>query len=270
MSYRILELYFLYYDLIDMTDTNVSEAAKKNVFKQWLPLIAIVALLAGGYWAGLKDYISLSYLIEQRAKIDAFVSDNFVSAILLYMLTYAVLVAVSFPGASALTITSGLVFGWFAGGLATVTGATIGAIIIFLIARSSLGDVLKDRAGSFMTKMMEGFQKDAFQYLLTLRLIPAFPFWAVNIVPGLLNMKLAPYAIATFIGIIPGTFAFTYLGAGLDSVIASQGCEPGQPCSIDPSSLVTKELLLALLVLASLSFMPFIIKKLRRTDETAS
>lgn len=251
-----------------MTLETTQMPEKKSALKQWLPLILVGAVLVIGYFSGLKDYISLSNLIEQRENINTFVTNNYVSAVLIYILIYTGLVAISFPGASALSITSGLVFGWFVAGLATVTAATLGAIIIFLIARSSLGNVLKDRAGGFMAKMMEGFQKDAFQYLLTLRLIPAFPFWAVNIVPALLNMKLVPYAIATFIGIIPGTFAFAYLGAGLDSVIAEQeranpGCADAGTCSIEVGALVTTELLLALAFLAALSFLPFVVKKLR-------
>lgn len=256
-----------------MTSTNSPDQPAPTgtgYLKRWLPLIVIIALLIGGYMSGLHQKLSLSNLIEQREQIDLFVRENFIAALGIYMVIYIVLVAVSFPGGLALSITSGLVFGWFVAGLATVTAATIGAVIIFLVARSSLGDVLKGRAGPFLSKMMEGFQKDAFQYLLTLRLVPAFPFWAVNIVPGLLNMKLAPYALATFIGIIPGTFAFTYLGAGLDSLIEAQGCEPGQPCSIDPGALVTKELLLALFFLALLSILPFIIKKFRGSDKPAS
>ena len=251
-----------------MTLETTSAPEKKSAIKQWLPLVLVLLVLFAGYFSGLKDYISLSNLIEQRENINVFVSDNYVSAIVIYVLVYTLLVAISFPGASALSVTSGLVFGWFVAGVATVTAATLGAVIIFLIARSSLGNILKNRAGGFMSKMVEGFQKDAFQYLLTLRLIPAFPFWAVNIVPALLNMKLAPYAIATFIGIIPGTFAFTYLGSGLDSVIAEQeranpGCAEAGTCEIEIGALVTTELLLALAFLALLSFLPFIIKKLR-------
>lgn len=239
-----------------------------NHLKRWLPLVVVLSILVLGYLAGIQEHISLSNLIKQRSFLEQFVADNFFAAILIYMLIYVVLVAVSFPGGLALSITSGFIFGWFVAGLATVTAATVGAMIIFLIARSSFGSFLKDRAGTMFNKMTAGFQKNAFQYLITLRLVPAFPFWAVNIVPGLLNMKLAPYTVATFFGIIPGTFAFTYLGAGLDSIIAEQeranpGCADAGTCSIDAGALVTTELLLALAFLAALSFLPFLLKKLR-------
>ena len=226
----------------------------------------ILALLVVGFMSGIHEKLTLTNLIQQREALGKIVSDNLFMALGAYMLLYIVIVAVSFPGGLALSITSGFLFGWVLAGFATVIAATIGAVIIFLIARSSLGDILENKASGFVEKMTKGFQKDAFQYLLTLRLVPAFPFWVVNIVPGLLNMKLLPYVIATLIGIIPGTFAFTYLGAGLDSVIAEQervnpGCVDAGSCTFDPKALITTELLLALAALAALSFLPFVLKR---------
>ena len=249
-----------------MTANNQKNPA--NPLKKWGALGGIIALLVIGYVAGLHEYISLSNLIKHREAMVAFVSDNILLAMLGYLVLYIIIVAVSFPGASALTITSGLVFGGILGGVLTVIGATTGAVIIFLIARSSLGEVMEKKAGPFIQKMIAGFQKDQFQYLLTLRLAPIFPFWVVNIVPALLNMKLGQYALATLIGIIPGTFAFAFIGAGLDSVIAAQeeanpGCADAGTCSIEIGALVTTELLVALAGLAALSALPFIIKKIR-------
>lgn len=245
------------------------------MLKRLLPILIIVLALVGAYMAGLQEYLSLSNLIQQREALNTFVSENLFLALGAYMLAYIVLVAISFPGGLALTITSGFLFGWLIAGLATVTAATIGAVIIFLVARSSFGDIFQKKASGFLNKMAEGFKKDAFQYLLTLRLVPAFPFWVVNIVPGLLNMKLMPYAIATFIGIIPGTFAFAYLGAGLDSIISEQeqanpGCVDNGTCELEASALVTPELLLALGGLAALSFLPFVVRKLRGRSATGS
>ncbi|MEM7068376.1 MAG: TVP38/TMEM64 family protein [Pseudomonadota bacterium] len=238
------------------------------MIKRWLPIIFVVGLLVIAYVMGLHEHISLTNLIKQREYLGNLVSENLVTALAVYMLIYIVLVAISFPGGLALSITAGFLFGWVVAGFATVTAATIGAVIIFLIARSSFGEVFQSRAGPFINKMTEGFQRDAFQYLLTLRLMPVFPFWVVNIVPALLNMKLVPYAVGTFVGIIPGTFAFTYLGAGLDSVIAEQekanpGCVDAGSCTIEPGALVTPDLLLALFALGVLSFLPFIVKKFR-------
>lgn len=257
-----------------MNETSGDNNTLTALIKRWGPLLLVGGLLVAGFMSGIHKELTLSNIIQQREAIEVFVSANLIAALAIYMAIYIVVVAVSFPGGLPLSITSGLIFGWFIGGLATVTAATIGAIIIFLIARSSFGTILKDRASGMLGKMMKGFQEDAFQYLLTLRLIPAFPFWAVNIVPGLLNMKLLPYAIATFIGIIPGTFAFTYLGAGLDSIIAEQesanpGCAAIGTCSIDPKALITSELILALAFLALLSFLPFIIKRFKSKSKNS-
>lgn len=248
--------------------TSAETKKPTNPVKKWGALGVILALLIAGYSAGLHEYFSLSNLIKHRETMVAFVSDNILLAALAYVALYLIIVAVSFPGASALTITSGLIFGGILGGALTIVGATLGAVVIFLIARSSLGDVLEKKAGPFIQKMIAGFQKDQFQYLLTLRLTPIFPFWVVNIVPALLKMRLSSYALATFLGIIPGTMAFAYIGAGLDSVIAAQeeanpGCADAGTCSIDVSALVTKDLLIALAGLAILSALPFIIKKIR-------
>jgi len=258
-----------------MQNNNILTFAKK-----WFPLIVVVGLLVAGYLGGLQEYFSLSKIIQNRTAIGEFVSTNILIASLAYILLYILIVATSFPGASVLTITSGFIFGVIYGGLLTVIGATIGAVIIFLIAKTSFGDFLQQKAGGFVSKMMEGFQRNAFQYLLTLRLTPLFPFWVVNIVPAMLNMKLSSYTTATVIGIIPGTFAIAYIGAGLDSVIAAQeavnpGCANAGTCSIDPSVLITKDILFALAGLAFLSFLPFIIKKIkgdksRSTIETTS
>lgn len=244
------------------------ETTASSAYKKWVAPIVIILLLIVGYAAGLHEHFTLSNLIKHRASLAGFVSENIIVAMISYVLLYITIVAVSFPGASALTITSGLLFGGILAGFLTVVGATIGAVIIFLIARSSLGDFLESKAGPFVNKMIAGFQKDQFQYLLTLRLTPVFPFWVVNIVPALLKMRVFPYALATFIGIIPGTFAFAYIGAGMDSIIAAQeeanpGCADAGTCSIEIGALITTDLLIALAGLAALSALPFIVKKLR-------
>ena len=238
------------------------------MLRRWGPILVVIALMAGAYLLGLGELVNLSNLIKQREALGQFVSENLIYAALLYFALYVLMTAISFPGASALSISAGLIFGWVLAGTLTVFSATIGATIVFWVAQTSFGDTLKDKAGPMLGKMIEGFKDNGFQYLLTLRLVPIFPFWAVNIVPGLLSMRTVPYVAATFIGIIPGTFAFSYLGSGLDSVIAEQekvnpGCASEGTCAIEPSALVTKELLLALFFLGALSLVPIVLKNLR-------
>ena len=243
-------------------------SAKSGWPRRILPVAGLLAILGGAWAGGLFDYFSLSSLLVHRAELSEYVAAHRIGSLLAYVVTYAALVAISFPGASLLTIASGFLFGGLAGGAASVVGASAGAAIIFLIARSSFGDFLSARAGPFVTRMVDGFNKDAFNYLLSLRLTPVFPFWVVNIVPALLNMRFGSYVAATFIGIIPGTLAYSYIGAGLDSIVLAQeqanpGCASAGTCTIDPSALVTREIILAMVALAVISILPVIYRRFR-------
>jgi uncharacterized membrane protein YdjX (TVP38/TMEM64 family) len=229
--------------------------------RRLLPAFAILALLAVAYWSGWFEHFSLSSIIRHREWLATLVDGHTASSIAIYLVLYAALVAISFPGASLLTIAAGMLFGGLLGGALTVAAATAGAVIIFLVARSSVGDFLEKRASGFVARLADGFRQDAFSYLLSLRLTPIFPFWVVNIVPAMLNMRLDHYALATFIGIIPGTFAYAFVGAGLSSVIAAQeaanpGCAQAGTCSINPQALVTPQLLLAMAALGIAALIP--------------
>src|SRR6185436_17003766 len=143
-------------------------------------------------------------------------------AVLSYMGLYIVIVALSVPGAVFLTVTGGFLFGLALGAAAAVISATIGATVIFLAARTALGDPLLRRAGPRANQLAKGFRDDAFSYLLFLRLVPAFPFFLVNLVPAFAGVRLVPFITATALGVIPGAVVFAMAGTGLDSVIMAQ------------------------------------------------
>lgn len=259
---------------VENAPRDTSKRASGLTMRRIAPVAVIAALFVVAWLSGLFEYFTLSSLIRNRAALEEFVAANFLPALAGYFLIYVALVAISFPGASLLTIAAGLVFGGIVGGLVTVVAATAGACVIFLIARSSMGDFLHDKAGPFVARMIDGFNRDGFNYLLTIRLTPIFPFWVVNIVPALLNMRLGPFALATFLGIIPGTFAYAYVGAGFASVIAAQeaanpGCAQAGTCQIDPASLVTTEIIIAMVGLAAISLIPVIVKRLRGRKPSA-
>lgn len=243
-------------------------ASRPARITNFLPIAVIAGALLFAWASGWLDYLSLSNAIMHREALVAQVAANRGLALTFYFLAYAGLVALSFPGASLLTVMAGFLFGGIVAGLVTVFAATAGAVLIFVLARSSFGDFLQRRAGPFVARMIDGFNRDAFNYLLFLRLTPVFPFWAVNIVPALLNMRLTPYAAATFLGIIPGTFAYAFVGAGLDSLVAAQeaanpGCAAAGTCAIDPAALVTPQILAAMVALAVLAILPVIIRRWR-------
>jgi len=252
-------------------DAAAGDAQQRSRFaalRKWLPLAVLAALMAIAFSQGLHKELTLSNLIMQRQDLAGIVDQNLVLALAAYLVIYSAAVALSFPGASLLTIAGGFLFGWLLGGVTTIFGATLGACAVFLVARSSFGEVLTNRAGPFLSRLAEGFRKNAFHYLLFLRLTPVFPFWLVNIAPAIFKMPLPSYALATFVGIIPGTFAFTFIGSGLDSVIAAQekanpGCAAAGTCEIDISALVTPQLLAAFFALGIASLIPVVLKKLR-------
>lgn len=244
------------------------------VWRRFLPLIVIVAAMVVVWQMGLHKYLSLEALVAHRAALETFIAENFALALLAFMGSYIVAVALSLPGAVILTIAGGLLFGWAIGGTATVLAATIGATLIFLAAKTSLGESLRSKAGPFLDKLATGFAEDAFNYLLFLRLVPAFPFWLINLAPAFLGVSLRTFFGATLIGIIPGTFAFSYFGTGLGSVIEAQkstheACLAGDPsgtnCAmvLDFSTLITPHLIGSFVALGVVALIPVAIKKLR-------
>jgi uncharacterized membrane protein YdjX (TVP38/TMEM64 family) len=183
--------------------------------RRLLPLGVLVAawivfMLAGGY-----RYLSFSALAQNRDWLCGLVQQWGILAAFVYIALYATLVALSVPGAAILTIAGGFLFGTWVGGLCAVIGATLGATAIFLAARAGLAH----RAGRFVGKLEAGFRADAFNYLLVLRLVPIFPFWLINLVPALVGVRLPTYMLATFLGIVPGTFVYASLGNGLGSLV---------------------------------------------------
>jgi uncharacterized membrane protein YdjX (TVP38/TMEM64 family) len=189
--------------------------------------LGIVFVAAGGH-----RYLTFAALAENRDWLCGIVQRWGFIAALLYIAVYAGLVALSVPGAAVLTIAGGFLFGTWLGTLCAVVGATLGATGIFLAARAGLGG-LAQRAGPLAHKLEAGFRGDAFNYLLVLRLVFIVPFWLVNLVPALVGVRLSTFVLATFLGIIPGTFVYASFGNGLGDVVG----EPGLGVLLRPSVL---------------------------------
>jgi uncharacterized membrane protein YdjX (TVP38/TMEM64 family) len=241
-----------------MADKSVAVPGKQiSLWKRLVPLAILVAVLVAFFAFNLDDYATFDTLKNNREALLGFVRDNFVLAILIYVVGYALLTAASVPVASLVTVAGGFLFGIWLGTFLTVLAATVGATVLFLFARSALGEPLRQRAGPYIRKMEEGFQENQVNYLLFLRLVPVFPFFAVNLAPAFLGVGTMVFAVTTFIGIIPGTAVYTIVGAGLGSVF-----DRGEEFSLD--SVLTPEILAALVGLGVLSLVPIVIKKLRR------
>ncbi|ASY67542.1 TVP38/TMEM64 family protein [Sinorhizobium fredii] len=218
--------------------------------------VPLALLIAGGiafYALGLQDHVSLSALVRHQEALSLHVDAHPVRSGLAFFFFYVAAVVFSIPAASVLTISAGFLFGPFLGGTITVLAATLGSSLLFLAARGVLGDLLRRRAGRFVERLAEGFRRNAFLYLLVLRLAPIFPFFIVNIAPAFFDVKLRTFVTATLIGIVPATFAYAWLGCGLDDVIAHAG-QSGH--ALSPSDFATKEISLALLALALFAALP--------------
>ncbi len=223
---------------------------------RWAPLAMIALGLALLYAFDLHHYLSLEALRRYQVNLAELVEERPVFAAAAYMAIYVVAVALSFPGASALTVAGGLMFGYVAGTALALVAATIGATLIFLIARTSLGDFLAARAGPRMQRLRTGFQEEGFFYLLFLRLVPLFPFWLVNLAAALFGMRLVPYVAATAIGILPGTFVLSYFGEGLGGALDSDG------------RVLSTELVVALALLGAMALVPVLVRRWRRRRDS--
>lgn len=242
------------------TCTTQTEDTERHARKHWhlIPIGIVMAGLAFGYAMGWHELLSLRFLGESRMMLKQFVGAHPVVAPAGFFAIYAVAVAFSFPAASILTIFAGFLFGWLVGGICTVFAATAGATALFLAARSAFGGFLKERAGPAVTKLATGFEKDAFCYLLVLRIAPFLPFFAVNIAPALFEVRLKTFVTATMIGILPGTFAYAWLGQGVDSVLVAAE-RAGRDARI--SDLVTPEITIAFVALALVAALATIVRK---------
>jgi uncharacterized membrane protein YdjX (TVP38/TMEM64 family) len=249
---------------------------KAGALRRYLPVIVLAGLMAFAFAMGWHKYLSLKTVGLNYEQLKGFVADNWALAIFAYAGLYIAVIALSLPGGLIMTLSGGLLFGWLTGAIVTVIAATIGATLVFLIAKTSFGESLAAKAGPWVEKLRDGFKENALSYLLFLRLVPAFPFFAVNLAPALLGVPLSTYVIGTALGIIPGTTAFSVAGAGLASVIEAQNtsyqaCLAGAPANpdvdcpytIDTSALVTTELLAAFTLLGVVALIPIAIKKMR-------
>lgn len=241
-----------------------------------VPLALIALAAATIVTTGLHREFSFATLVRHRAAIDGFVAQHQAAAFAGFIALYAGVVALSIPGAFVLTISGGLIFGAIAGAIGAFIGATTGAAVIFLIARTALGGWLVKRAGPFAERLADGFRRNAFSYLLFLRLAPVFPFWLVNIAPALFDVRFASFVAATAIGIIPLTFAFALFGAGLDSAVATQAAayeacrsagRAGCRIDFDLRAALTPELIAGVTVLGLVALMPPLVKRWKAARE---
>jgi uncharacterized membrane protein YdjX (TVP38/TMEM64 family) len=218
----------------------------------WIAL-AVVALVLGLRAAGLGEFLSLATLARYRTTLTGLVAANWLLAAGLFVLGYTAAVALSVPGAVWLTLTGGFLFGAVAGTALTVAAATIGATLVFLLARHIFGADALDRLGPRAQRIADGIRRDAVPYLLVLRLVPV-PFFLVNLVPAFCGVRVGIFAATTLVGIIPATAVFSLAGAGLGGVLDAGG-------QFEIGQVLTPQILGAMFGLAALSLLAIPLKR---------
>lgn len=227
-------------------------------FRRLLPILGLGAGLLAFFWLGLDRYLSVQALKENNELLSQLREKNYLISVLSFVGLYGVLISISVPVGVWMTLAGGFMFGTLAGGLFSLTGATLGAVVVFLIARYSLVDMLKIKFGPVIIKMEAGFSENQLSYMLVLRLVPLFPFWLVNLVPALLNVSPYTYIVGTFFGMIPGALVYASVGNGL-GIVFDSGTEP------DIEVIFSPHIFLPLIGLAVLALVPVIYKKKRES-----
>ncbi len=202
----------------DTPSTRSTRSTKAHLSGKVILALVIGLAIGAFFYFDLGRFLSLDALKDNRAHLLAFTDANYVAAVGVFISAYAIVTGLSLPGAVILTLAGGFTFGAVLGTVFVNLGATTGATLAFFTARYVLRDTVERKFGTSLKPFQEGFAKNAFSYLLTLRLIPLFPFFVVNLVSGLTRVRAGTYIGATALGIIPGSFVYAYAGRQLGTI----------------------------------------------------
>ncbi len=260
-----------------MTDDRPAQAGKTIQRKATRPLppgphngwrrLMLLLLVIGLGWAGAAllpgEPLSLETLRAHRDALLALRSAHPLLAALIFIAGYAVIVSLSLPGALVMSLAGGWLFGPWLGTLVNFTGASIGAIVIFLMVRKGVGAFITRRIdfrGGRARNLLLGLHRNELNYLLAMRLLPAVPFFMANVLPALVGVRTRNYVVTTMVGILPGTLIVSHAGAGLGRLL--EGNAP-----LDMNALLDWRLTLPLAALALLVLLPVLWKAMGRRSE---
>jgi len=220
---------------------------KKEHINKIILVIVIIAAIAAFKIFNLGDYLSLSYLKESQQNFQAMYRENSVQVIAVYMLIYIIATSLSLPGAAILTLAGGALFGLATGTIIVSFASTLGATLACLVSRFILRDWIQKKFGDKLKTVNEGIEKEGLLYLFTLRLIPVFPFWLINLVMGLTKMPLKSFFWVSQVGMLPGTIVYVNAGKEIAKIDSLSGIlSPGLIISfvlLGIFPLITKKLL---------------------------
>lgn len=227
-------------------------------YKKYSFLALLVLLSSSFFYFHLYDYLSLDTLKSYQSIAQAWTSTHYKTAVTLYIVVFMLLIACGIPCATVLTLLGGFLFDTIAI-LYAVLSTTGGGLILFLAVRTAIGSRVAARSSGWIKRMEHGFQQNAFNYILTLRLVPVFPCWISNIASGILNVPIKTFVSATILGILPATVIYVMAGQGLDKILA----DTNTPLI---NIILTPSVLFPLLGLAFLSLFPVIYKSIKKSN----
>lgn len=237
---------------METRDSRATPAGEGQDAPAWLRALPLALLAAAVVWAlfeGVWRDLSFSNLQDHREQLRALVQAHPAVSLLCFIALYAAVTSLSIPGAFVLMMAGGLLFGAPRATVGVTLGATAGATLVFLAVRLAAGDFVRRRVRGRLQRFEQGFRRDDFVYLLSLRLAPIAPFWLVNLAAAVLGARLRAYVAATFLGVIPTAAIYTSLGSTLEQVLRS-GEDPHLSLVFEP------QVLFPLLGLALLSLAP--------------
>lgn len=225
--------------------------ARRRRWLRALPILVIAALFVALFASGVLRRLSLASLAEHRAALVHLVARHPLGSLGAYAGLYVLVIVACAPGPAVMSLAGGFLFGPLVGGLAAVAAMLVGGVIVFLACRTAFGDWAAHRGGPAIARIEAGFSRDAFSYLLALRLMPAAPFFMVNLAAGLARVRLSSFVLATLIGSAPSAFVLAGLGSGLGGLLRRHE-------KLDASLLARWDIVLPLTALAALALAPIL------------
>ncbi len=214
-------------------------------------LLAISSSFLFDYWGFIIDLIT-----QYHTELFDFIENKFFSSLILFTIIYVVSIAISLPIGSFLTFIGGYIFGAYYGFFSVIIGATVGALILFMIIKvgilRTIGSI--HQKSDLINKIKFGIDKNIWSYLFFIRFFPIFPFWFVNIAPAILGVRLLPYTVTTFFGIMPGSLSIILIGSGVEDIV-------NKKVDFTWSFSDQKFFFIGLLILSLISTLPIFLKK---------
>lgn len=195
----------------------------KKLLQRLLIITAIITLVVLFKVLGLGQYLTLAYLKTSQARFAQLYADNRLAVIAAYMAFYIAVTALSLPGAAVMTLAGGALFGFWAGFIVVSFASTIGATLAAFFARFLLRDWVQNRFGEKLATINRGIEKEGAFYLFSLRLVPIFPFFVINLAMGLTSMRLVTFYLVSQAGMLPGTMVYVNAGKELGKINSLSG-----------------------------------------------